>query len=163
MCIRLFILSITTSLLTTACSSAPTFNTDGVNTEITPQLIAEQKTVDRSMRVFWGGDIIKTTNLKSATHIEVLSRPLSSNGSPNTSKEAGGRFIIERQGFLDPAKYTNDRSITVVGTVMAIANGKVGKASYRFPVVKPVQLHLWPKQSQKKTNIHFGVGVGVSR
>jgi outer membrane lipoprotein len=161
----LLLVSILTGVGTgVGCSSAPVFESANTDPQYTPQVAAESTTGARTQRVFWGGTVLNTTNLQTTTHIEVLSYPLKNNGRPNRTKDPQGRFIVERSGFLDPAKYTQGREITIVGKIVTVVSGKVGEAPYRFPVVKPDQLHLWPKQDQRqRTNVHFGVGVGIYR
>jgi outer membrane lipoprotein len=95
-------------------------------------------------RVRWGGTIIETDNLESATRLTVLGRPLGSAGRPRWSDESAGRFIAIVPEFLDPKLYAPDRRLTVAGTLLRTETGKVGEHPYTYPVVEADVWYLWP-------------------
>ena len=147
-----------------SCSGTPEFNRQNVQLDLTPTLAAKNITSAKAKRIFWGGAILRTRNLETTTHLEILAYPLDEEGWPNSDAEPLGRFIVERGGYMEPAKYAEGRRITVVGTILTTLQGKVGESDYLFPVVKPEQLHLWVKDyPQSKPQIHFGIGIGISR
>jgi outer membrane lipoprotein len=51
----------------------------------------------------------------------------------------------------------------VLGTVSGTESGQVGETGYSYPVLVDRQLHLWPEatSSGSRSNVHFGIGIGV--
>ncbi|WP_295384446.1 Slp family lipoprotein [uncultured Thiodictyon sp.] len=95
-------------------------------------------------RVRWGGTIIAVANLADATEIEVLSRPLESDGEPRIGQPGAGRFIARVTGFVDPAEYQKDRVLTVFGTLSGAETRAVGRYAYAYPVLRVETRYLWP-------------------
>lgn len=94
--------------------------------------------------VMFGGTIAQTKNLKNTTLIEVIQKPLdSSTDRPLDTDRSGGRFLIASKKFLDPSIYSKDRAVTVVGKVLGVQPGVIGKRSYAYPVIGATQIHLW--------------------
>jgi len=149
------------ALLLGACASAPTFDTTGVVPGLTPQTVTANPLPATGESVQWGGTIIGITNLQDRTRIEVLAYPLDSKARPRSDSNPLGRFILEQQGFLDPATYKEGRQISAVGTVTGTRITSVGEASYDHPVVDARQIYLWPEdQGPQGSGVTFGVGVG---
>lgn len=147
--------------LLTACASAPTFNTLNVDPLLTPQKVTANPPPATGKSVQWGGTIVSTTNLQGSTQVEVLAYPLDSDGRPNTSGTAQGRFIFERTGYLEPASYAAGKQVTVVGKVTGTRTGRVGAADYVYPVVDATQFHLWtPERTFGGSSTFFNFGVG---
>ena len=96
-------------------------------------------------QIRWGGTIATTTNRKRDTWLEVVERPLDSEGRPRRTDRTGGRFLVRVAGFLDPSVYARGRDITVSGTLLAPQSGTIGEYPYLFPVVNAGQIHLWPR------------------
>jgi outer membrane lipoprotein len=96
-------------------------------------------------RVRWGGTIIAVENGKHTTGIELLARPLDSDGEPRADLPGVGRFIARIPAFADPAEYPKDRLLTVVGKVEGIETRPVGDYPYRYPVVAAETRYLWPQ------------------
>ena len=144
-----------------ACASNP-LKLDGVNQSVNPTMVSATSHYT-GVRVAWGGLIVKTTPLPQTTQVEVLAYPIDNFGQPDQKAGSQGRFLILYKGFLEPTDYTPGRWISVVGTVGPSQPGKVGEASYNFPVIVPEQLHLWPAStgSNSQTFFHFGVGVQI--
>jgi outer membrane lipoprotein len=148
-------------LLLASCASAPTFDTAGVDRSLTPQRVRTSPQSTTGKNVQWGGTIVRTTNLKDSTQIEVLAFPLDSDGRPKVDATAQGRFILERAGYLEPADYAGGRRVTAVGKVTGTLDGKVGEADYTYPVIRARQLYLWsPERSYGGSSTFFGFGVG---
>jgi outer membrane lipoprotein len=148
-------------LLITACASAPTFNTVGVDRSLTPQRVTTSPQSATGKSVQWGGAIVRTTNLQGSTQIEVLAYPLDSDGRPKSDSTPLGRFILERSGYLEPASYAEGRQVTAVGTVTRTQIGKVGEANYTYPVISARQVYLWPTaRARGGTSTFFNIGVG---
>lgn len=142
-----------------ACAAAP-MNIEGVNGELTPNQV-NQATPHQNSKVVWGGMIISTRPMQNATRIEVLAYPLSGQ-EPDRHATALGRFMLDKSGYLEPAEFATGRWISVVGIVKGIQPGKVGEASYDFPLLEAQQIHLWPEASSPsdiRTRFHFGIGI----
>lgn len=142
-----------------SCASSP-LKLEGVNHGITPAMVNARHPHLHS-RVVWGGLIIKTQPLQQTTQIEVLAFPVDSVGEPERQRTSLGRFLIVHQGFLEPADFSPGRWLSVVGTIGPAQTGHVGDASYRFPVIQPQQLYLWPLNSGSSTQTRFHFGIGV--
>jgi len=93
--------------------------------------------------VRWGGAIARVKNGPDATELEVVSRPLTSDGRPRQVDRSGGRFIARVPGFLDPSIYESGRDFTVAGTVVGTVTRPIGAYEYRFPVVRADASQLW--------------------
>lgn len=98
--------------------------------------------LNKSVR--WGGTVVGIENLENQTRLEVIARPLFRHGRPDAQRASQGRFIATFDGFLDPADYTKNREITIVGVVTGSEAGKVGQADYEFPNVQATGHKLWP-------------------
>lgn len=162
MLLRLSLLSIVLLLLS-ACASGPGFDTKRVDLTVTPRSAVAELPATRGRPVLWGGVILNTRNLESQTRLELLAYPLNRSQMPLRDRNPLGRFILEHQGFLEPASYAEGRMLTVVGTVIRSEKGKVGGSDYTYPVLKASELYLWPRNSEynNQSNVHFGIGVGI--
>lgn len=113
-------------------------------------------------QVAWGGIVLDVQNLRDRTRLEVQSFPLDSDGYPDAGASAGGRFIADYFGFLDPLDHAPGRRVTVRGTLNRLREGKVGEASYEYPVVETVEVKLWPEHGGGTLwppQLHIGIGV----
>ena len=150
-------------ILLYACASGPEYDTRQVNLAISPRSAVAELEMIRGQSVLWGGVILNTINKESLTRLEVLAYPLNSSQSPQQDREPLGRFLLEHQGFLDPATYAEGRLVTTVGTVFSSDRGEVGGMEYTYPVIKASDIYLWPRDSEytNRSRVHFGIGVGV--
>jgi outer membrane lipoprotein len=150
-------------LLLSACASGPAFDTSRVDLSVTPRSAVAGLPATTGRPVLWGGVILGTTNLEKRTRVEVLAYPLDTDQMPLRDRDPLGRFILERQGFLDPAAYAEGRVLTVVGKLLRTQTGKVGDSDYMYPVIEASELYLWPRGSEydNRSNVRFGIGVGV--
>jgi outer membrane lipoprotein len=150
------------AVLLAACASSPAFDTAGIDRALTPRAVTSATDTAIGRDVLWGGVILNTTNLKNSTLVEVLAYPLDSNEWPLREEDPLGRFVILKDGYLEPATYAEGRLVSVTGTITGTRVGQVGAAGYTYPVVSAKQLHLWPRDSARdRTRVIFGVGVGV--
>lgn len=159
---KIYLLSIFTLLL--SCASTPEFDTSQVDHSLTPQSVIAEPEVSRGKVALWGGTILDTVNLKDATQIEMLAYPLNASHRPLLESKPLGRFIIKHAGYLEPTSYAQGRQLTVLGSISGSQRGKVGESSYDYPVISDKQLHLWSQSSDRdRSNVHFGVGIGIVR
>lgn len=93
--------------------------------------------------VRWGGTIVELDNEADESTIEIIARELRRDGRPRGDDASPGRFIAVIDGFLDPAIFTEDRDITVFGTVEGEIAGQIGERSYNYPVVRVQSYQLW--------------------
>lgn len=117
-----------------------------------------------SGEVHWGGQIVKIKNLSDRTLVEVLALPLDSDGMPMADEASRGRFIVDKQGFLEPREYVPDRLIEVRGLLKGFTDGRIGDSSYRYPVVISERLKLWDppaSSSYSGPRISPSIGIGV--
>jgi outer membrane lipoprotein len=96
--------------------------------------------------VIWGGVIIETIARPGDTLILVRQTELDFQKQPKDPDKSAGRFIVRYTGFLDPAIYSKDREITVVGTIAGKEDRPVGERRYSYPVVDVRDLRLWEKR-----------------
>jgi outer membrane lipoprotein len=100
----------------------------------------------RGESVIWGGVIIETVARPADTLILVRQTELDFQKQPKDLDRSAGRFIVRYSGFLDPAIYSKDREITVVGTIAGKEDRPVGERLYTYPVVDVRDLRLWEKR-----------------
>ncbi len=147
-----------------ACAHEPHFNLNEVDSALTPATAVRDPAHTREQTVHWGGTIIRTTNLKDSTRIEVLAYPQDDSGLPDTAAKTQGRFILLQSGYIEAADYAPGRLVSVVGKLTQTYPILVGEAQVILPVVQADQLYLWPRNAQRsKMQFHFGLGVGISR
>ena len=95
--------------------------------------------------VRWGGVIVSVTNKESGSELEVLQHRLNSYGRPVVDDQSAGRFKVVTDDFVDPDIYTKGRSVTIVGQIKGVQEGKIGDFPYRYPVVEAAHIYLWKK------------------
>lgn len=100
--------------------------------------------------VLWGGEIIKLTNDKEMTTVEVLQAPTDSDGQPTSMENSQGRFLAVIKEYMDTEVYKKGRQITVVGKVQGKREQTLepSKTSFTYPVVEVDHFYLWPKQDR---------------
>lgn len=151
------------ALLLSACASTPPINLKGADTSVTPGDAVAKPETTRGRRVAWGGTIVATHNLKETTEIEVLGYPLETSGRPDTGANPQHRFLLVRDGYLEPADYRSGRLVSAVGTLDGLRHGRVGEADYIYPILQADDVYLWPAADtgRRDSNVHFGFGIGV--
>lgn len=96
--------------------------------------------------IIWGGVIIETITRSDDTLMIVRQADLDFQKQPKDLDKSAGRFIIRYRGFLDPAIYSKDREVTVVGTIAGKEERPVGEHRYMYPVIDTRDLRLWEKR-----------------
>ena len=145
-----------------ACATGPRYPATGVASDLVPAEVSTRPGAYREARVIWGGIIVATRNLRQYTEIEVLGYPLDRSQKPITSRAPQGRFLVHQPGYLEEVDYAPGRHITVTGMLGDTLEGRVGEASYRFPLVEARAIHLWPRETRSDTgSTRFNIGVGV--
>ena len=108
-----------------------------------------------------GGVIVNTENLKEETVLEILEKPLSSQGRPTSGDRSGGRFMVTFDRFLDSAVYRPDRPVTIVGEIVGQKAALIGEAMYRYPLLSGRDVRLWGKRDNfDRPRMHIGIGIG---
>ncbi|MBI1912364.1 MAG: Slp family lipoprotein [Deltaproteobacteria bacterium] len=93
-------------------------------------------------KVLWGGIILGTDNLAQYSEVEVLETELAYDKSPEDGNSRG-RFIIRSKKFLDAKVYSENKRITVAGTIEGTQSRKIGQMEYQFPVINPIEMRLF--------------------
>lgn len=150
-------------LMLAACAPAPIYKTSGNAALATPAQVAQTPERYSGSEVIWGGRIVHVSNFQDHSEIELLAYPLDSSQRPRANDSGNGRFIAVLRGYVEPLDYPAGALMTVDGKLNGTRAGQVGQADYLFPLVDVVQSHVWTAEEMQKgrSNVHFGVGVGV--
>ncbi|MEE4295280.1 MAG: Slp family lipoprotein [Wenzhouxiangella sp.] len=107
-----------------------------------------EQATERSLgaEVRWGGSIVDTRPGQSETCLEILARDLDSSLRPVSGDMSYGRFLACREGFQDPAVFTQGRDVTVVGRLTAFTQDTIGEFVYRYPRLDTSAIYLWPER-----------------
>jgi outer membrane lipoprotein len=97
-------------------------------------------------RVVLGGYILEVKNLPTATRLTILQTPLDYQDRPKAKEDSHGRFVVARDGFLDPAVFETDRMLTVAGVVQGRETIMIDGYSYPTIALNPIEMHLWEKE-----------------
>lgn len=116
-----------------------------VNTQITADELRALPDAHKGARVILGGEILATQPREGQTEIELLTRRLRGDESPERSDSSPGRVLLHTPEFLDPAVYATGRRITVIGQVAGVEERKIGDVPYRYPVIGLERIRLWAR------------------
>jgi outer membrane lipoprotein len=105
-------------------------------------------------RVRWGGHIVDTRPGEDQTCVEILARDLDRDMRPVRGDHQYGRFLACRDGFQDPAVFTQGREITVTGVIADFTDRQIGEFAYRYPRLDAHTLYLWPIRPDVVTFYH---------
>ena len=141
-CLRLVVLA----LLVGGCATAfPESVMRTVDTRIVADELVRQPDAVKGARVILGGDILAVQPRPGLTEIELLTRRLRGDDSPERSDRSPGRALLHTTEFLDPAVYAAGRRVTVIGEVSGAEERKIGEVPYRYPVIRVERIRLWPR------------------
>ncbi len=104
--------------------------------------------------VLWGGKILKVTNKREGTLIEILQLPLDRSGRPKDVDKSAGRFLVLQRGYLDSAIYRKGRLITVIGGIRGVKTKPLDEIQYEYPYLIARKLHLWKTLSEEMMVYH---------
>jgi len=107
--------------------------------------------------VMFAGIIVSSRNLQDGTYIEVLQKPMDSDGSPLQTDATGGRFLVRSDTYLDTAVYHRGRLITVIGLVAGKKEQQLDEIQYQYPLLVLKDQHLWEPSSGPR--FFFGLGI----
>jgi outer membrane lipoprotein len=144
-----------------ATGCAPVFPrevTDRIDRHISFQQLQSNPEKFKGTWLMLGGVIVSVKNMKEGTLLEILQKPLDSDGRPLETDRTFGRFLVDSDQFLDSAVYRLDRRITVVGKVIGQKTLPLDEITYQYPLLSAETLHLWSPASSP----HFFFGIGVS-
>jgi len=119
--------------------------------------------------VTWGGLLVETRNLPTATELTVKAYPLDGCGRPRTGEPPRGRFLVRRQGYLEPLDYHAGRPVTVTGRLAASAETRIGETPLILPLLDEAVVQLWPDPTRpargwpgplSRPAISIGIGGG---
>lgn len=102
--------------------------------------------------VRWGGTIAAVEPGAAHTCFQVVGRPLGAGARPIQGDRSTGRFLACREGFYDPAVFTQGRELTVTGRIDGTEDREIGDYLYRHPRVDAARIYLWP--DRRATVIH---------
>lgn len=114
-----------------------------LNLKVTLEDVRSRPDSYKGESVLWGGVIASSRNETRHTVIEIVEAPLGSYDRPGSIDKSRGRFIVQYEGFLDTAIYTEGREVTVAGEIAGFRKGKIGEMDYTFPLLKSLKIHLW--------------------
>ena len=151
------------ALALVACAPAPIYKNTTNAITATPAQVAQSPERYTGNSLIWGGRVVAVNNLADHSETELLAYPLDSSQRPKANDSGNGRFIAVMPGFVEPLNYPQGALMTLSGTLDGSRSGKVGEASYVFPLVTVNESHVWTAEELRKghNNVHFGVGLGV--
>ena len=158
-CKTLIIVLLFAIFMTGGCAPPfPRDTLDKVNRNISFQELKRDPEQYKGARVMLGGMIIASKNAKGGTLIEILQKPLDTNGRPLETDMTEGRFLVQSTAFLDSAVYHQGRLITVIAEVIGRKELPLDEIIYPYPLLTVKDLHLW----SPSTGPRFIFGIGVS-
>lgn len=135
----------------------PKESLDRVNKNISFRELKGEPDKFKGTWVMLGGMIISSRNTKEGAHIEILQKPLNTDGRPLQTDLTEGRFLVQSETFLDSAVYHEGRLVTVVAEVLGHKELPLDDIMYSYPLLIVRDLHLWgPSQGPR---FFFGIGV----
>jgi outer membrane lipoprotein len=109
--------------------------------------------------VLVAGTIVEARNFQHGTRLELLQYPADGRGRPRTNAPTGGRFLVWAPEYLETAIYRPGREITVAGEVTEPQELPLGDTTYRYPVLVPREVYLWPGGASSPA-VRIGIGFG---
>ena len=113
--------------------------------------------------VLWGGRIVAFDNRVDHAEIEVVAFPLDRGQQPLTEAPSEGRFLLVLPGYVEALDYAVGRHLTVRGPLAGSREGLVQEHPYVYPVVRGIDVHVWPWgfMLDRRPRVSIGVGIGI--
>jgi len=113
--------------------------------------------------VLWGGRIVAFDNRADHAEIEVVAFPLARDQSPLAEAPSEGRFLLVLPGYVESVDYAVGRHLTVRGVLAGTRDGQVQEHAYRYPLVRGLDVHVWPwgYMFDRRPRVSIGIGVGI--
>ena len=130
------------------CASSPVEIPEMLQNQIDPtltfsQVIQHPGTYQGKMLML-GGEVLSARRLAEGTRLEVLQLPLDEYQRPvATRTDSQGRFMAMEKAFLDPAMFSGNTQVTLVGEVTGTVSAKLDEMDYQFPAVVIRYLYVW--------------------
>jgi outer membrane lipoprotein len=116
--------------------------------------------MDAKGRVFhWGGAVVEVRNYADRSVMVVLAYPLDPSGRPDMTQAPVGRFLADRDGFVEPLAYPEGTLVSISGPLIGYHDGLVGERSYQFPALQLQQLRQWPAAAPARRAPIWSIGV----
>ncbi|TYO99706.1 outer membrane lipoprotein [Geothermobacter ehrlichii] len=142
--IRILSVVLLAALLLTGCGHVlPEAALERVDAGIDFAALQRDPAQYKGRTVLLGGVILGLDTGKDDATVEVLNWHLDRRGEPFAQDEAGGRFLVRTDRWLDPAIYMPGRLITLVGEVEGVETRELYGTDYRYPVVRLRENHVW--------------------
>jgi outer membrane lipoprotein len=129
----------------TSCAPFSKNIMDQVDPALTFEDVLRDPSIFQGKTVLWGGVIVETLNRPNETVIKVRQTELDLEKRPTNLDHSRGRFLIQYNGFLDPAIYKEGREITVAGEIIGKEVLPLGNLNYTYPLVGAKEIHLWER------------------
>ena len=108
----------------------------------------------------FGGKILNNQASTAFSELTVLQLRIDNRGRPKDGDQSEGRYLIQSDQFLDPAIYKKEALLTVAGRITGSEVRAIGGFDYIYPILKAIEIKLWPKANHNYPRFHFGIGVG---
>jgi len=163
------ILSLSLSLLLLLALAACT-TLDGPDpalaTQVTPrQLLSGHGMASEGETLVWGGTVNTVTNLRERTLIEILSYPLDRKHEPLLDRPASGSFVLEMEGFIEPAEMRVGLPVTSTGRYAGMLRYREGEFEGRLPRLQGNDLQVWAmppaRATRQRPDVRWSIGVGT--
>lgn len=139
------LLYLTIPLLLAGCASVPLPEDVLSRVDPTVELVNVKANPEKyqGSTLLLGGQILENKASQEGTTLEILQYSLDNSGRPVTVNEAGGRFLVRSDRFLDPEVYGKGDYITLVGTVAGRETRPLDGANYSYPVFTLDEAYRW--------------------
>lgn len=135
--------------------------------QVTPaQIIAAQRVPDGTRKLVWGGTVRAVTNLRERTRIEILSYPLDRERRPLRDRRATGLFVLEMDGFIEPAGLKPGLPVTATGHYAGTLLYREREIAHRVPRLRGTGLHVWADAptvpaTHQRPDVRWNIGIGT--
>ncbi len=137
------------ALVSAGCATAISKNLrEEAIKDIAFQEIKNEPEAHEGKTVILGGDIIRVSNKKESTMLEILQKPIDFFLKPRYTDQSDGRFMALHDDYLDPAIYSAGRQVTVAGKIIGKKVRPVGELDYIYPLIRAEEIHLWPQRNR---------------